>query len=489
MPRLAHAAAAALALPCLPAAAQDGPMPGTPPPAEPPVLVWESLTAEPPMPGTGGDPQAFTQGLAFIGDTLVAFTATAFDEVLHLAPGFDPAEPEWASVHVGFSPIVTQRLAAFDAPPEEPGGAAVGTVLFTHGARSLHRFDDGGRASPGGVGETLALPWRTSTGRLGRAYDGSVTEGRFVAYSDDHGATWSEPGPYPPEGTLDYPLDAVAYAPTDTEQRVVAAGRAGMSYSVDDGATWTQVQPYGPYRCTSVERVASGARDGGHAGRAVAWCVDYAADRATAFVSDDGGETWSSRFANPRPGPTYMLMDAAPDGSLYAYVGGITAAPGRSMYGSFDGGETWQSLGEVWTAWPFQLRQLIVGPDGRLYAGGDGPNSLPAGSPAGGVFRTAEPVVVAAETPAPPPVGALGVRAYPNPSRGSLTVAVSGAPVGAPLRVALHDALGREVAVLHEGPATPEAQFEAESRLAPGVYVVRAETGGVIASQTVTVAK
>jgi hypothetical protein len=91
--------------------------------------------------------------------------------------------------------------------------------------------------------------------------------------------------------------------------------------------------------------------------------------------------------------------------------------------------------------------------------------------------------------PAAPEAATLGMRAFPNPSKGSLTVAVSGAPVTEALRVVIFDVLGREVAVLHEGPASPEAGFEAEAQLPPGVYVVRAAASGKFATQTVVVAE
>ena len=71
-------------------------------------------------------------------------------------------------------------------------------------------------------------------------------------------------------------------------------------------------------------------------------------------------------------------------------------------------------------------------------------------------------------------VPALAV--YPNPSGGVATVALEVVEAG-PVRVAVYDALGREVAVLEDGvrPAG-EARFALEG-LAPGAYVIRAEGG------------
>ena len=76
------------------------------------------------------------------------------------------------------------------------------------------------------------------------------------------------------------------------------------------------------------------------------------------------------------------------------------------------------------------------------------------------------------------------VSVYPNPtaSRGMVRVSVSEPAAGA--SVSVYDALGRRVAVLHDGPLTAGAHdlaFEAGS-LAPGVYVVQvrvsSEAGG-----------
>ena len=76
---------------------------------------------------------------------------------------------------------------------------------------------------------------------------------------------------------------------------------------------------------------------------------------------------------------------------------------------------------------------------------------------------------------------------YPNPSAGRLTVPVVLADV-AEVRVAVYDVLGREVAVLHDGPlASGEHAFGFDTNDLPsGVYVVRATAEGVTAAQRMT---
>jgi hypothetical protein len=80
---------------------------------------------------------------------------------------------------------------------------------------------------------------------------------------------------------------------------------------------------------------------------------------------------------------------------------------------------------------------------------------------------------------ADPPAAFVLHGAYPNPFRevARLTLTV---PSAQPVRVAVYDALGREAAVLHDGPMAAGAHALAldGSALAPGVYVVRAGGAG-----------
>jgi hypothetical protein len=58
------------------------------------------------------------------------------------------------------------------------------------------------------------------------------------------------------------------------------------------------------------------------------------------------------------------------------------------------------------------------------------------------------------------------------------------------VRVSVFDAVFREVAVVHEGPATDKARFSVETAsLAPGVYSVRASSGGGVATAGLTVVR
>ena len=73
--------------------------------------------------------------------------------------------------------------------------------------------------------------------------------------------------------------------------------------------------------------------------------------------------------------------------------------------------------------------------------------------------------------------GLIGLTVWPNPATGSATVRLS-VPEGDAVRLSVHDALGREVAVLARA-ATASAEHTLDaSRLAPGVYLVRAVASG-----------
>ena len=87
-----------------------------------------------------------------------------------------------------------------------------------------------------------------------------------------------------------------------------------------------------------------------------------------------------------------------------------------------------------------------------------------------------------------PGADGFGIGAvFPNPSASGATVSFAAVGVA---RVELYDALGRRLAVLHDGPAGPEAQATVDAgALPPGVYVVRLTADGQSASRRVVVAR
>ena len=114
--------------------------------------------------------------------------------------------------------------------------------------------------------------------------------------------------------------------------------------------------------------------------------------------------------------------------------------------------------------------------------------SLGTGAPVGEVALAGPGLAV--DAAAGPEGAAFELSAWPNPTARGATVALAlDAPGDA--RVAVFDALGRRVAVLHDGPlAAGEHAFGIDARaLAPGLYVVRAVTAAGAASRTLSVVR
>ena len=103
-------------------------------------------------------------------------------------------------------------------------------------------------------------------------------------------------------------------------------------------------------------------------------------------------------------------------------------------------------------------------------------------------FYTTDPMTVASEAP-PVASGALALTVGPNPTRGAATVRL---PLASPeaVRVRVLDVLGREVAVLAEGPQASGAHaWQLPVGLASGVYAVEASAGERRATRLVTVVR
>ena len=86
-------------------------------------------------------------------------------------------------------------------------------------------------------------------------------------------------------------------------------------------------------------------------------------------------------------------------------------------------------------------------------------------------------------------IAGLTLALYPNPSVGRVTVDFA-VPSPDHARVSVYDALGREVAVLHDGPVSGQLVAAVEAgRLAPGTYVVRAVTPVYVLTRTLSVVR
>ena len=129
-----------------------------------------------------------------------------------------------------------------------------------------------------------------------------------------------------------------------------------------------------------------------------------------------------------------------------------------------------------------------MGPDGRLYAGTVRIGNLASWSyrSRGRVAEAMQPVAREVEPGVPVSVG---VSVWPNPTGGAVTVRLS---LASPqeVRVSVVDALGRELAVLHDGAARDGQRFGIDTAGWPvGAYTVRVVTEAGQASAGLTVVR
>ena len=161
------------------------------------------------------------------------------------------------------------------------------------------------------------------------------------------------------------------------------------------------------------------------------------------------------------------------------------AGTGDYIYGDFASGRLWAldvSAEPATTTLLLDSDALVSsidrGPDGAVYVT----------DYRGTVSRL---VAQGGTATAPPAPAGVALRlAGPNPF-GAATTVEAEAPAGAPLRVAVFDALGREVARLWDGPAPPDAlRLHLDGAgLAAGVYDVRLASGAGRASVRVVHAR
>ncbi len=332
--------------------------------------------------------------------------------------------------------------------------------------------------------KALTLPVATSEGALLLGTRGNSNGGRLAARSTDGGATWEEVGLG--DGFAGLGTTTLVVIPPSAAQpagRFVAAGYGGLAYSDDDGRSWHPTPLYGglAYAAWSSVRIPAGP----HAGRLLA-VVERGApggEPTGLYQSADGAE-WARLGPIPTGGTFSTRLTAAPDGAVYAYR---RTSPGAPVWRSLDGGQTWENVGPVWTAWPAEAREIVAGPDGRLWAacGGGGFSGYD-----GGVFRTVERVVSAAGGPGGPGPRGVSLAVYPNPARGAGR-AVLGLGAAAEARLAVYDVLGREVAVLAErafAAGEHEVAFEA-ARLPAGLYLVQVSSEHGTFSERLTVVR
>lgn len=129
--------------------------------------------------------------------------------------------------------------------------------------------------------------------------------------------------------------------------------------------------------------------------------------------------------------------------------------------------------------------QSYGGEPSRIVVAGSGESGAAAG-----IYSAAGLTLITDAVESAPSLAA-GVAVYPLPTVGRGTVRVSVAEASASASVTVVDALGRRVAVLHDGPlGAGDQTFAVDvARWPAGVYVVRVDVGGARASARLVVAR
>lgn len=320
-----------------------------------------------------------------------------------------------------------------------------------------------------------------------------------VYHSTDHGTTWTWAGP---------PAVGVYSLAVDSAGRVFASGSMGVLRSTDRGATWDTVHTNpGPFTdgllVTPNGTVLSSSIIGG------------------LLASADGGVQWDSLrgLATP-PGLVTSMAVSPTTGTLVVSVVHIhNAGAGAPLYRSTDGGETWTAVDSGFVL----LDALASDEQGRFYVGGDdvrrstddgvtwqplGEDYPPGGHvtaiiPVGsaifvcdrnhGIFELRSTTTSAPDAPVVPSHSIL-LHNYPNPFNASTIIRFrvdvrdherSGAgdrwtDEAWHVRLAVYDLLGREVAMLFNGPVVPgdhTVSWDASS-VPSGLYLTALEVGG-----------
>ncbi len=433
-----------------------------------------------------GATMTYSNGFAFSGDPVSpVIWINRGGQIWRLQDG----EGTWEKFRSSGGPILF--LGATDPVPDTI--LASGSRRSTDGGMSWPQttWADTGEPFFGGPGIAEAPEGSPYAGRIfaGSSFTGN---GRF-GYSTDRASTWHAPTTLTGMGIAD--LVALRSG------RVITAGFIGAALSDDGGVTFEPIPElyqeglirYDHEAIVVLPGFTPKAAEGGSTeGRLMVVSTERGRPGLRVRVSDDEGDSWREASWIPTEGSGLADLSALPEavggGSGWAVLG---QKDGR-IWGTVDGGETWVPFGLVPESGaasdPYNfLNGLAVGPDGRLYAGSAFRWSWRTVGRVGDALRSA--FAVTAEGELTPAVN-LRVVVFPNPTDSRTTAVLE---VGAPqaVRVAVYDALGREVVVAWDGPVSGEQHIEVDTGLmAVGTYVIRATTAdGVTKTAHFTVAR
>jgi photosystem II stability/assembly factor-like uncharacterized protein len=387
---------------------------------------------------------------------------------------------------IDVDPPADAPFPVLEAVAFRPGALGAEVGLAVGQVNVVLRTTDGGRSWA-----RVTMPSPSSQSFRAVAHAGGTTwfvvgDGRGYRSTDD-GETWEEAlldfvdadGNAVPRPGLQA-LRAVAFA-SETEGVVgdarTSSGTGYVYATRDGGATWQQV-----VAVDGIRDIAYNGRDG--------WVVVQTnSSGGRVFFEEDLLEPLASEIT--RVIGTSVDVEAVDFGT--PEVGFVIDEAG-AVWRTEDGGRTWAVStgyqrpdgGGFWLVRDIDMLDANIGAlvgTGNALGATDSGGGFPTYETTGGVTAEGGP-----DEPLAPGVS-LAAPA-PNPFRQSTRVRYAlDAPGRA--RLAVYDALGREVAVLVDGerPAGEhETQLEARG-LAAGVYVVRLTGEGAAATRTVTVVR
>jgi hypothetical protein len=302
-------------------------------------------------------------------------------------------------------------------------------------------------------GDSWQLPSTDLTGPVyGMVVDaGSVyASGQgFVAQSTNGGVNWTT------LSTGFSPIQAVFSLLKNGQIMLTATSTGGIKRSTDGGASWTAtvsgLPAIGAYR--ALERIGT-----------------------TYFIAYGGGV-----YRSTNDGANWSLSNAGVTGgasALHAVGTDLYVGTNQGIYRSTDLGSSWSGVN---TGLPALPAVMAFASNGTFLFAGLDPNS---------VWRRplSQLTDVASATPAPPGVFGLDQN-YPNPFNPTTTI---GFTVGSsPVRLAVYDLLGREVALLVDGEKSPGSHAVTwnAAGFPSGVYFCRLTSGTSSQSKRIVLMK
>jgi photosystem II stability/assembly factor-like uncharacterized protein len=271
----------------------------------------------------------------------------------------------------------------------------------------------------------------------------------------------------------------IGVSPTDANRVIAGTGNSGTTptmevrWTTDGGANWNTVAA----GQLPVRYPTDFHYDRNDADRIWATFSGYGTGHV--YESTDAGATWTDRSAN-LPDIPVQSVALDEDHPGFVYVG-----TDLGTYQSTDGGASWQDFN---SGMPIaMILDLVVhGPTRTMRAATFGNGVWEVTMPEPQV--TAAEIVAGTEAPADLRLG----EGAPNPFRGSTSIEFA---VGRPghVRLTVHDAAGRRVRMLVDGPfeagtavASWDGRDEGGRRVAAGVYFLTLEGAGTSRSGKVT---